>query len=164
MSRAARDKRDFTRPRPFLNDRMRAIDIEVTRRAAEAVERSGIAGLSVSHGRLMAEMDPGGTRPSRLAQRLGVTKAAVGQLVARLEERGLVERAADPADGRAMIIRPTADARKAYRVARVAIAAIEDEWRAQLGPRNLVALDRYLTALEAWVKHSSNARRGGSSV
>lgn len=159
MSRSVRGKGDSTRPQAFLNDRMRAIDAEVTRRAAEAVERSGIAGLSVVHGRLMAEMDPGGTRPSRLAQRLGVTKAAVGQLVARLEERGLVERAADPADGRATIIRPTEDARKAYRVARESIAGIEDEWRTQLGPRNLAALDRYLTVLEAWVKQSSTSQR-----
>lgn len=133
---------------------MRAIDAEVTRRANEAVGRAGIARVSPIHGRLMAELDPEGTRPTLLALRLGITKAAVGQLLARLESRGLVERSTDPADGRAVIVRPTDKARKAFSIAREVIAAIEDEWREELGSRSMAAFERDLIALEKSVGRS----------
>lgn len=42
-----------------------------------------------------------GTRITELAGKLGVSKQAVGQLVDDLEGMGIVQRAADPADGRA---------------------------------------------------------------
>ena len=138
-----------------MNDRMRAIDRAVTLRAGKAVERVGITGLSTAHNRLMAEMEPGGVRPSQLAERLGVTKAAVGQLIARLEENGLLRRAPDPADGRALLVKPTDKALAAYRVGRAEITAIEAEWRARLGPRNIALLERSLAILEGWAREQS---------
>lgn len=146
----------YNRPRAFLNDLMRAIDREVTRRANDAVARSGVKGLSAAHGRLMSEMDPSGSRPSQLAERIGVTKAAVGQLLIRLQESGMVERAADPTDGRAAIVRPTPRAQAAYRTARQAITEIENEWRGLLGADDLAALERCLVSLEAWATASQS--------
>jgi DNA-binding MarR family transcriptional regulator len=137
---------------------MRAIDREVTRRAAVAVERSGIRGLTATHGRLMAELEPAGTRPSQLAARLGVTKAAVGQLLDKLEKKGLIVRAPDPDDGRALIVRPTEKAKVAYQSARKAIMAIETEWRERLGDPKASALERTLLDLKAWSAESE--RRG----
>jgi hypothetical protein len=112
------------RPRAFLNDRMRAIDREVTRRAARAVELSGVSGLSAAHGRVMAEVD---------------------------------QRLPDPADGRAVIVRPTERALRAYRVARLEIVAIEDEWRGRLGARGLSLLTRSLSSLESWAREGTPA-------
>jgi len=43
----------------------------------------------------------GGTRVSDLAEKLGITRQAVGQLVDDLERMGAVERLPDPDDGRA---------------------------------------------------------------
>jgi DNA-binding MarR family transcriptional regulator len=137
-------------PRDFLNDLMRAIDREVTRQAAMAVERSGIRGLTAAHGRLMAELEPSGARPSQLATRLGVTKAAVGQLLDKLEKKGLVVTAPDPNDGRAVIVKPTEKAKVAYVAARKAIIAIEAEWRVRLGDAKSDALARTLRTLKAW--------------
>jgi DNA-binding MarR family transcriptional regulator len=145
------------RPRAFLNDRMRAIDREVTRRAARAVELSGVSGLSAAHGRVMAEVDPRGSRPTQIAERIGVTKAAVGQLITKLERRGMLERLPDPADGRAVIVRPTERALRAYRVARLEIVAIEDEWRGRLGARGLSLLTRSLSSLESWAREGTPA-------
>ncbi len=134
---------------------MRAIDREVTRQAALAVERSGIRGLTTAHGRLMAELEPEGTRPSQLAARLGVTKAAVGQLLDKLEKKGLVVRSRDPADGRAVIVRPTEKATVAYRSARKAIGAIEMDWKLRLGEARAAALERSLLSLKAWSDESA---------
>jgi DNA-binding MarR family transcriptional regulator len=158
MSRARPRADDANQSRDFLNDLMRAIDREVTRQASLAVERSGIRGLTAAHGRLMAELEPTGTRPSQLAGRLGVTKAAVGQLVDKLEKNGLVVREGDPEDGRAVIIRPTEKANMAYRTARKAITAIETEWKLQLGDARARAFERTLLRLKAWSEESE--RRG----
>ena len=154
MSRARLAAARADRPRDFLNDLMRAIDREVTRQAALAVERSGIRGLTAAHGRLMAELEPAGTRPSQLAARLGVTKAAVGQLVDKLEKKGLVVRAPDPEDGRAVIVRPTERAKIAYQAARKAIIAIETEWSVRLGDARARAFERTLLSLKAWSEES----------
>ena len=148
MSSERSRPRGADRPRDFLNDLMRAIDREVTRQAAAAVDRSGIRGLTAAHGRLMAELEPAGTRPSQLAARLGVTKAAVGQLLEKLEKRGLVVRAPDPEDGRALIVRPTEKAKVAYQTARKAIVEIETEWRDRLGDARVDALERTLLNLK----------------
>ena len=155
MSRAGSGTHDADRSREFLNDLMRAIDREVTRQAALAVERSGIRDLTAAHGRLMAELEPAGTRPSQLAARLGVTKAAVGQLVDKLEKKGLVVQSQDPEDGRAVIVRPTEKAKLAYQSARKAIMAIETEWRVRLGGARAAALERTLLSLKAWSEESA---------
>ena len=49
----------------------------------------------------------GGSRPSELAEKAGMTKQAMGKIVDELQEIGYVEKAADPNDGRAKIIRFT---------------------------------------------------------
>jgi DNA-binding MarR family transcriptional regulator len=154
MSRAGSRAAGIDRPRNFLNDLMRAIDREVTRQAALAVERSGVRGLTAAHGRLMAELEPAGTRPSQLAARLGVTKAAVGQLLDKLEKKGLIVRAPDPDDGRAVIVRPTEKAKIAYQTARKTIIAIELDWRIRLGAARAGALERTLLRLKAWSEES----------
>ncbi|RKQ93276.1 DNA-binding MarR family transcriptional regulator [Solirubrobacter pauli] len=51
---------------------------------------------------------PDGLRISELMGDMLLTQGGVSRLVARLEDRGLVERVADPADGRASRIRLTA--------------------------------------------------------
>lgn len=53
----------------------------------------------------------GGAAPSRLAQRMGMTRGAITKLADRLIERALVERRADPLDGRARILALTARGR-----------------------------------------------------
>ena len=119
------------------------------------MERSGIRGLTAAHGRLMAELEPAGTRPSRLAARLGVTKAAVGQLLTKLEKKGLVVRVQDPEDGRAVMVRPTEKAKIAYQTARKAIMEIEAEWRVRLGDARTAAFERTLHRLKEWSDETS---------
>src|ERR1700728_3936331 len=68
------------------------------------------SGLSLTAAATLATLDRGGPRRlTALAAREGVTQPAMTQLVARLQDAGLVERVADPADGRVVQVRITAD-------------------------------------------------------
>lgn len=52
-------------------------------------------------------MDEGGTRSTVLAQRAGVTKQAMSQLVRLMEQQGYLEQVPDPTDTRAKVVRMT---------------------------------------------------------
>jgi DNA-binding MarR family transcriptional regulator len=139
----------YERPRTFITDRMRAIDAAVTARVHDRIQRNRAQKLGIAHARLMADLGPG-ARPTELARRLGVTKAAIGQLVNVLERQGLVERSDDPSDGRAQIVRPTARAEKLFQVGRQELDKIEAEWRKVLGPSRLKQLNNSLELLDRW--------------
>jgi DNA-binding MarR family transcriptional regulator len=78
------------------------------------------------------------------------------QLIARLQDAGLVTRASDPADGRAVEVRITAEGsallarRRAYRAERLA------GMLARLSPEDQVALAAALPAMDAL----TSAQRG----
>lgn len=67
----------------------------------EVRRRFGVPGLRRAHLQLLPHLDLGGTRLTVLAERVGVSKQAVGQLVDELVTMGLLGREADPEDGRA---------------------------------------------------------------
>ncbi len=73
---------------------------------------SPAGGLSLTAAATLATLERSGPcRLTALAAREGVTQPAMTQLIARLQESGLVERAADPDDGRVVQVRITADGR-----------------------------------------------------
>lgn len=53
-------------------------------------------------------LDEGGTRSTLLAQRAGVTKQAMSQLVRLMERQGYLEQIPDPRDTRAKVVKMTA--------------------------------------------------------
>ena len=65
----------------------------------------GAPRIRPAHTSLFPHIDLAGTRLTDLAKRVGVSKQAVGQLVDELEQLGVIERVADPQDGRAKLIR-----------------------------------------------------------
>ena len=107
--------------------------IRMTSRAMvdEITERLEAAGFPDSPPRfhpVFESMDPKGTRLTVLAARAGMTHQAMGEVVRELEARGYVERIPDPGDGRARIVRLTADGRKLVRAGIREVAAIERKW------------------------------------
>jgi DNA-binding MarR family transcriptional regulator len=67
-------------------------------------------GLSLTAAATLATLERSGPcRLTSLAVREGVTQPAMTQLIGRLAEAGLVERIPDPADGRVVQVRLTAD-------------------------------------------------------
>jgi DNA-binding MarR family transcriptional regulator len=108
------------------------------------------SGLSLTAAATLATLDRSGPRRlTALAAREGVTQPAMTQLVARLEDAGLVERAADPADGRVVQVRITAEGqamlarRRSVRAERVALLL------ARLSPDEQAALAAALPAMDA---------------
>jgi DNA-binding MarR family transcriptional regulator len=77
--------------------------------------RLGYDDLTESHSGLLPHLDIGGTRITALAERAGLTKQAIGQMVTDLEALGYVSRAPDPNDARAKIVRYTAKGRRFVR-------------------------------------------------
>jgi DNA-binding MarR family transcriptional regulator len=74
-----------------------------------------------------------GSRLSELAERAGLTKQAMGDLVDQCEAWGLVTRQPDPRDGRARIVRFTEVGLAWLQAFRDAVAQAEAEFRAEVG-------------------------------
>jgi DNA-binding MarR family transcriptional regulator len=62
-----------------------------------------------AYGLLSLLQDAGPLRASDLVARLGLDKSTVSRQVAALVDLGLVDRAPDPADGRAQVLTPSAE-------------------------------------------------------
>jgi DNA-binding MarR family transcriptional regulator len=62
-----------------------------------------------AYGLLALLQDTGPLRASDLVARLGLDKSTVSRHVAHLVDLGLVDRAADPVDGRAQVLTPSAE-------------------------------------------------------
>jgi DNA-binding MarR family transcriptional regulator len=98
---------------------------------------------------LLLLLDATGARATTLAQRAGITKQAVSQLVREMEARDYVEQVPDPTDTRAKIVRLTENG-----VAlRAACAGVKHELQtiaiAKLGQSRVSRLLRDLTELTA---------------
>ena len=103
--------------------------------------------ITLAQARLLQRVAPDGNRLTDLAAQAQVTKQTAGALVDQLEQRGYVERVADPRDGRARLIRLAGRGRAAAAVAGPVVAAVEAEWAAHLGPESMTALRAALLRL-----------------
>lgn len=92
-------------------------------------------GLRSSQLRLLSMTPVEGMRVTDLAERVGMTKQALGEFANDLEQRGLLETVRDPADKRVRILRPTPRGRKAVEASQSVIDELEREWRRRLGAR-----------------------------
>lgn len=131
-------------------------------RAIEKLNARGYAGLSVSHTALLPHIDPEGTRITTLAERTGMTKQGMGQLIADLERQGFVERAPDPADGRATLIRFTDAGWRYLRDASAVKTELEAEYSDMLGAERFAALCDILADLND--RHGAKDRAGASGA
>jgi DNA-binding MarR family transcriptional regulator len=111
---------------------------------------SPTSGLSLTAAATLATLERSGPRRlTALAAREGVTQPAMTQLVARLQDAGLVDRVPDPGDGRVVYVRITAEGqamlagRRAVRAERVAALL------ARLSPAEQAALAAALPAMDA---------------
>jgi DNA-binding MarR family transcriptional regulator len=102
-------------------------------RCAEKLHARGYTQLSATHLTILSYIDPAGTRIVTLAERAGMTKQSMGDLIRELEAQGYVERSPDPVDKRAVIIKMvqtnTTFLADAYNI----IAEIQSEYTATLG-------------------------------
>ena len=84
----------------------------VITRTARRLRQEAASDLGPSQTAALATIERHGPlTPSELARIERVQRPTATRIVARLEEAGLVERVADPSDGRSFTVSPTADAR-----------------------------------------------------
>ncbi len=128
----------------LLREPFRALSEELIERLAER----GHPEVRSPHGNVLQYLDDDGTRVSVLAQRAGMTRQSMTQLVAHLERHGYVERVADPGDGRAQLIRATPRGQEVFAVVREFVAEVETRLEARLGAAKLAQLRTLLHELD----------------
>jgi DNA-binding MarR family transcriptional regulator len=108
------------------------------------------SGLSLTAAATLATLERSGpSRLTSLAAQEGVTQPAMTQLIARLQESGLVSRTADPADGRVVQVRVTDEGRAMLARRRAVRAERLAEILARLSPEEQAALGTALPAIDA---------------
>lgn len=117
------------------------------RRLFAGYRDQGQDGLRPKHGAVIANIDRGGTRPSVLADRAGMTRAAMGELIDELEATGYVERVPDPDDRRAKLVKPTVKTLARQKLAREINAEIEAAYEDRLGSQRYRQLRKALVKL-----------------
>ncbi len=90
--------------------------------------------------------------PSELAARERVQRPTVTRIVYRLEEAGLVARAADPGDGRSSLVSITPAGRELLAAARTRKDAFLSERLEALGPEDRATLERAAALLEGMLE------------
>jgi len=120
----------------------------VQRRIIAGLNTAGFADLRFPHMAVLRYPGPDGERPSVLAERAGISKQAMNQLLGSLEELGYITRADDPREGRARIVRFTRRGHAAWAKILEILREIEREWIAELGAKDFAQLKALL--LRVW--------------
>ncbi|NPC42999.1 MarR family transcriptional regulator [Nocardioides sp. zg-1230] len=116
-------------------------------RAYDALVAAGAADVTPTQARLMAQVDPDGSRLVTLAARARITKQSASFLVDQLERAGYVERVPDPYDGRAKLVRLTPRAREVGDAADAVVAVALGQWEEHLGSARMRALEETMRLL-----------------
>lgn len=119
------------------------------RRVMAGLAAAGFENVRPAHFTVFQHMPLEGIRLTALADAALMTKQSMGYLVDDLEAHGYVERAPDPADRRAKVVRLTARGRQLDDTVRAVIRQIEADWSTRLGPENYQQLAQLLRALIA---------------
>lgn len=116
-------------------------------RFVEAMVAAGYAWFGEARANLLGHLDRAGTRQSDLVARMGTSKQAVQQLLDELTAVGVLERTADPADGRAKWVRLTPAGLALLQAADRAKRRLDADYRRILGPERFAALKAALLTL-----------------
>lgn len=124
----------------------RLLDEEARRRVAR---RTGQVSIRRSHTALLPHLDLEGTRITDLAERMGISKQAVSQLVDDLEAAGVLAREPDPADARAKRVVFTERGRAGLLDGLRVLRALEQELAERIGNKSMASLRATLLAILA---------------
>jgi DNA-binding MarR family transcriptional regulator len=116
----------------------------IQRRLIWDLNAAGFEELTLPHMAVLQFPGPDGARPTTLAERTGMSKQAMNQLLRSLEGLGYIARSDAPDEGRARIIRFTKRGRAAYAKIHDLLRDIEREWIAELGPKDFAQLKALL--------------------
>src|SRR5215213_9841715 len=131
-------------PPPLIGALLRVPANAILRRLIAELNASGYDELRLPHMAVLQFPGPEGLSPGTLAERAGITKQAMNQLLRTLESSGYVARLDHGDDGRATVIRFTKRGRAAYSKMADILREIEREWTAELGPKQFAELKTLL--------------------
>ena len=120
----------------------------IQRRIIADLNAAGFEELRLPHMAVLQFPGPDGVRPGVLAERAGMSKQAMNQLLRSLEGLGYVARSDAPDEGRARIVRFTKRGRAAYAKIHDVLRDIEHEWSTELGPKRFAEFKELL--LRVW--------------
>jgi DNA-binding MarR family transcriptional regulator len=121
----------------------------IHRRIIAGLNRTGFDDLRLPHMSVFQYPGPDGCRPIELAERAGMSKQAMNQLLQSLERLGYLRRSGTEADGRARIVHFTERGAAAWIKVYEVLREIETEWRQHLGDTKFTQLKDLLC--EVWV-------------
>lgn len=113
------------------------------------LSEAGHPTIRPGHGCVFRFIHAGGSRLTELAESSGLSKQAVGEVVDDLEKLGYVERAQDPQDGRAKVIRLTELGADAHRTALEIFAEIERDLAERYGAERVATMRELLEEIAA---------------
>lgn len=132
-------------PPPLIGALLRVPAQAILRRIIRELNASGFDELRLPHMAVLQFPGPHGVRPGTLAERAGMSKQALNQLLLSLEAAGYIARSAAKEDGRSRVVRLTKRGRDAYAKISEILRDIEREWIAELGPKQFADLKIILT-------------------
>ena len=111
-----------------------------------SLRSQGFKPLSRTKSMIMVNIADGISRPTELARNIGISRQAIQQTLAELEEAGLVTLRTDPTDGRAKIVQFSEEGKSIGRAAFKAMSAMEGMLEERLGPGAIKQLNQILFA------------------
>ncbi|MBK8448221.1 MAG: winged helix-turn-helix transcriptional regulator [Micropruina sp.] len=112
------------------------------------MRRGEFATLSLAHSRnVLRHLGDGPLRARDIVGDCGVSKQALSQQIAHLEQGGYVAIEPDPADARARLVTLTEKGARAQQIIRRLFIDIENDWAAEFGADDLATVRRVLVAL-----------------
>jgi DNA-binding MarR family transcriptional regulator len=132
--------RSITPPRPLPALLLQVKELAI-HKMRDRLAAEGYGDIREGYGCVFGFIDiDAGSRVTELADRSGLTKQAVSEVIPELEELGYVTREPDPGDKRAKIVKLTPKGREACLTGRRLFAEIEAEWAEQFGHELVTAL------------------------
>ena len=138
-------------PPPLIGALLRVPANAILRRIISELNAAGYDELRLPHMAVLQFPGPDGVSPGTLAERAGISKQAMNQLLRSLETAGYIARSDAKHDGRASVVRFTKRGKAAYAKIAEILQAIEHEWSAELGARSFAELKALLTRV--WQSH-----------
>ena len=134
---------------PLLGALLRLSHQSLIRKVLHELSKAGFKDIRSAHfGPMLGLWDyPEGVRVIELAGMARMTKQSMGELVDQLVLRGYAERALDPEDGRAWLIKITPLGRRLGRAARKTVRGVEAEWSRRIGAERIEEMRKTLRML-----------------
>jgi len=139
---------------PYVGAMMRVVWQWVRDQLYAGVVAAGFDDLSAAHVALWRYPGLDGVRPSQLADRVGITKQSVNDLLGHLEQHEYLMRVPDSADGRARVIRLTSKGRRLQETIYAEAGSAQLRIAEILGPRRFTQFHSSLELLTAQLEGS----------